>query len=52
MEQRVLGDDAAAALNDKARNDRDGETDRSPAFEQDLDPEDQSSADAGAENSG
>ncbi|HWM03806.1 MAG TPA: hypothetical protein VNP92_15845 [Actinophytocola sp.] len=45
MEQRVLGDSAASA--------RKGEDeDLSPAFEQDLDPEDQGSAEAGAEQSG
>ena len=45
MEERVLGDNAAAA--------REGEDeDLSPAFEQDLDPQDQGSAEAAAEQSG
>jgi len=45
MEQRVLGDSAVSAGKDEGE-------DLSPAFEQDLDPEDQGSAEAGAEQSG
>jgi hypothetical protein len=45
MEQRVLGETALSALEDEGE-------DHSPAFEQDLDPEDQGSAEAGAEQSG
>jgi hypothetical protein len=45
MEQRVLGDSAASAREDK-------DEDLSPAFEQDLDPQDQGSAEAAAEQSG
>jgi hypothetical protein len=45
IEQRVLGNSAASA--------REGEDeDLSPAFEQDLDPEDQGSAEAAVEQSG
>ena len=47
MEQRVLGDSAAYAGKGKGE-----EEDLSPAFELDLDPEDQGSAEAGAEQSG
>jgi hypothetical protein len=43
MEQRVLGDSATSAREDE---------DLSPAFEQDLDPQDQGTAEAGAEQSG
>jgi hypothetical protein len=43
MEQRVLGDGVASAREDE---------DLSPAFEQDLDPQDQGSAEAAAEQSG
>ncbi len=45
MEQRVLGDSAASAGKDE-------DEDLSPAFEQDLDPEDQGTAEAAAEQSG
>ncbi len=45
MEQRVLGDDATSTGGDE-------EEDLSPAFELDLDPEDQGSAEAAAEQSG
>jgi hypothetical protein len=45
MEQRVLGDSAAAAGEGE-------DEDLSPAFELDLDPEDQGTAEAGAEQSG
>ena len=44
MEQRVLGDNPAYA--------REEEEDLSPAYEQDLDPQDQGSAEAAAEQSG
>ena len=47
MERRVQGDGDSAA---SAREDED--EDLSPAFEQDLDPQDQGSADAAAEQSG
>jgi|tagenome__1003787_1003787.scaffolds.fasta_scaffold20486343_1 hypothetical protein len=46
MEQRVLGDSAASGRTGEV------EEDLSPAFEQDLDPEDQGSSAAGAEQSG
>jgi hypothetical protein len=45
MEQRVLGDSVASAREDE-------DEDLSPAFEQNLDPEDQGSTDAAAEQSG
>ena len=45
MEQRVQGDSAASAREDK-------DEDLSPAFELDLDPQDQGSAEAAAEQSG
>ncbi len=44
MEERVLGHSV-----DSSRDDVD---DAAPAFEQDLDPEDQGTAEAGAEQSG
>jgi hypothetical protein len=47
MEQRVLGDSPGFA-----REDEDEDEDLSPAFEQDLDPQDQGSAEAAAEQSG